>query len=536
MPTQQWQQFEAICQAMADPGFYPHPVSHLERRETHISVVFLTGQWVYKLKKPVDFGFLNFVALSDRRYFCQQEVLLNQRFSHGIYQEVVSLCRDPTGRLTLDGPGEVVEYAVKMVQLPDKCSLKERLHRGTVSLADMEALGRYLAGFYDRARRSPEIDHFGEPQVIGFNVEENFRQVESFTAGMLDPEKWALLRVVSRSFLERWQRLFMRRISSGRVRDGHGDLRSDHIYFHDGIQIIDCIEFNERFRYGDVTVDLAFLHMELDHLGHAALGRALLAAYAAAAADPEIYTLLDFYASYRAMVMVKINCLRYAEAPADPALQDTLRQQAQHYLEQAYRYALQFSRPTLWIFCGLPATGKSTLARETAQTLDLPVFQSDSVRKELLGLIPHQEVVVPFGKGIYRPEMSALVYGQLLALSQEQLKNGHSVIVDATYARRKWRQEARQLAADLDVDVIFVECQCNEETLRRRLTRREAQPSLSDARLQHLPGFLTGFEPLDEIPADLLVRTDTAKPLASAFAEVLSAGYASKTAQVRKVL
>jgi aminoglycoside phosphotransferase family enzyme/predicted kinase len=536
MSMQVWQQFEALCQAMTDPAFYPHPVPRLERRDTHISTVFLTGQWAYKLKKPVDFGFLNFVELSDRLHFCQQEVLLNQRFSQGIYQGVVRICRDPAGKFVLDGCGEPLEYAVKMAQLSEESCLKERLRRGTVSRADLEALGRYLAGFYQHTRRSPEIDHFGDPQVIGFNVEENFRQVESFTAGLLDPKRWALLREVSRSFLKRWHHLFIRRIEAGRVRDGHGDLRSDHIYFHDGIQIIDCIEFNERFRYGDVAADLAFLYMDMDHRGHAVSGRILLAAYVAAAEDPEVYILLDFYAAYRAMVMVKVHCLRFAEAPSEPALQAALQRQARRYLEQAYRYAVQFSRPTLWIFCGLPATGKSTLAREVAEALELPLFRSDAVRKERLGLAAQQEMVAPFGKGIYRPEISALVYGQLLALAQEQLKSGHSVVLDATYARRRWRQEARQLAEDVDVNLLYVECYCSEATMHQRLAQRQVAPSVSDARPEHLSDFLDRFEALAEVSEDSLVRVDTDKPVSAAFAEVLSAAYARKCAQVLKIL
>ncbi len=337
------------------PSFYPHPVNSVIRRDTHISAVFLTGDWVYKLKKPVDFAFLDFQNLAARHHFCQQEVRLNQRFSRDIYRGVVAVRRESAGRLSLDGPGQVVEYAVKMRQLADSWCLKERLKQKLATRSDMKALGRFLAVFYDGAVRSPEIDHFGRPEVIGFNVEENFRQLKPFEGDLLDAEKLAMVRAVSGSFLEHRQALFERRVAAGHIRDGHGDLRSDHVYFHDGIQMIDCIEFNDRFRYGDVSSDLAFLIMDLDHRRRTVLGRALLMAYADAAGDPEVYILLDFYAAYRAMVMVKVHCLRYAEvSPDDIALRSALRRQARRYLEQAYRYAVQFSRPTLWVFCGLP--------------------------------------------------------------------------------------------------------------------------------------------------------------------------------------
>jgi uncharacterized protein len=532
-----WQQFDAICQAMADRSFYPHPVRDLERRDTHISTVFLTGDWVYKLKKPVDFAFLDFRSLSARHHFCQQEVLLNQRFSHDVYLEVVGIHRRSSDRFALMGPGDVVEYAVKMRQLPDSSCLKERLKRRELSRAEVKALGRFLAAFYAGAASSREIDHFGRPEVIGFNVEENFRQVEPFVGDLLDAEKLALVRTVSGSFLARQQARFARRLEAGRVRDGHGDLRSDHIYFHQGIQVIVCIEFNERFRFGDVGSDLAYLIMDLDHRRRGALGRELLAAYAAAASDSEVYLLLDFYAAYRAMVMVKVHCLRYAGVgPENAALRLALRRRARRYLEQAYRYAVRFSRPTLWVFCGLPASGKSTLALELSRLLGHALFQSDAVRKEGFGKGVHKGEAVGFGEEIYRPEITALVYGQLLALAQEELKHGRSAILDATYAQRKWRCDAQQLADDIDANVLVVECRCAEQTLRRRLASREWQPGLSDARLGHLPEFLGRFQAIDEVPLDRHLRISTDARLPTTFGRLLATAYGKKCSQVAKRL
>ena len=530
-------QFDEVCQAMAVPSFYPHPVRTVVRRDTHISVVFLTGDWVYKLKKPVDFAFLDFRSLAARQYFCLQEVRLNQRFSHDIYLGVVAICRDSSGRFSLNGPGCVVEYAVKMRQLADSWCLKERLKQGLATRSEIKRLGRFLAAFHQAAVRSAEIDHFGHPEVIGYNVEENFRQVKAFEAELLDAEKLALVRAVSGSFMEHRQKLFERRVAAGRIRDGHGDLRSDHVYFHNGIQVIDCIEFNDRFRYGDVSSDLAFLIMDLDHRRRSGLGRALLAAYADAAADPDVYMLLDFYATYRAMVMVKVHCLRYAGLGSDDgALRSALRRQARRYLEQAYRYAVQFSRPTLWVFCGLPASGKSTLARELSRVFGLALFKSDALRKETFGKGVQDGTVGGFGEGIYRPEITALVYGRLLALAQEELKHGRSVILDATYAQRKWRLATLQLADDIDADVIVVECRCPEQTLRQRLAARERQPGLSDARLRHLPEFLRGFEVLNEIRRDRHIRANTDARLPTAFARLLATAYGKKCAQVLKRL
>lgn len=527
-----WQRFEAICQAMADPAFYPHSVSHLERRDTHISSVFLTGTWVYKLKKPVDFGFLDFRDQDDRRRFCEREVDLNQRLSHGIYHGVAKICKSDDDRFSLEENGQVMEYAVKMRQLPDAVSLRQLLKKNRIGRAHMKKLGQTLATFYERSNRDPEIDHYGQRDVISFNMEESFRQLEPFLGDVLEREKWEFICQVSRTFLEHRRDLFDRRVETGRIRDGHGDLRADHVYFYRGLQIIDCIEFNDRFRYGDVVADLAFLHMDMEHLGYPEWSRAFLAAYVDAGNDPGLYALLDFYATYRAIVRLKVTCLRLKEV--EKAEQQVLMAEARLYMDQAYQYAIQFSRPTLWVFCGLPATGKSSLAQELAKAELIPLFQSDLVRRERQS-DPHHKVL-PFGQGIYRPGMRHRVYAQLLALAQEKLKGGRSAVLDATFSRRKWRDDARQLAGDLDTNLVFVECLCKKETIRSRLKERETASSLSDARLEHFTQMLEDFEPISELSPKIHLTIDTDQPLRNAFLNVLSQGYACKCDQVKKLI
>lgn len=525
--------FEAVCQAMAEPAFYPHPAIPLECRETHISTVFLAGEWVYKLKKPVDFGFLDFRTLAAQRHFCEREVLLNQRLTHDVYQKVVDICRDEAGRFFLDG-GEPVACAVKMRRLPDEAGMVALLHHSRVTGSDLEELGRHLASFYAQGESSPEISHYGDPEVIAFNMEENFQQVEPFVGAFLERERWEFIREASRAFFHHWGRLFEKRRLHGRIRDGHGDLRAEHVYFYRGIQIIDCIEFNDRFRYGDVASDLAFLHMDLESLGHPEVSRSIMAAYVQHSEDFELYALLDFYATYRALVKVKVACLRSTEIE-DPLARRVSEEMAGEYLDHAYRYALQFSRPTLWVFCGLPASGKSALAERLAEALSLPLFQSDRLRKEGPDHTVLEEEVVPFGEGHYRLSWRQRTYARMLALAQDTLKNGHAAILDATFSRTKWREEARQLATDLDTNLIFVECVSGEETLKARLKEREPGHSLSDARLEHLPEMIKAFEPLTEVAAETHIRLDTEQPLAASFLELLAAGYTSKCAQVKQV-
>jgi predicted kinase len=282
-----------------------------------------------------------------------------------------------------------------------------------------------------------------------------------------------------------------------------------------------------------VVVDLAFLHMDMEHLGHSRWSRAFLAAYVNAANDSELYALLDFYATYRAIVRLKVSCLRLQEVE-NAHDQKTLIEEARLYMDQAYRYAIQFGRPTLWVFCGLPATGKSSLARQVAKALSISLFESDRVRKE--GQADIQEEIVPFGQGLYRTGMRHRVYARLLALAQETLKGGHSVILDATFSHGRWRDDARQLAADLDTNVLFVESVCKEETIRSRLMEREISSCLSDARLQHFPQMLEDFEPLTELTPEVHLKINTDQPLHDSLSETLSAGHARKCAQVERLL
>lgn len=535
--------FEQTCRAFLDPTFYPHPVRELERRDTHISAVFLTGDWAYKLKKPVDFGFLDFSTLEKRIHCSRQEVLLNGRLSRGVYQSVEAVCRDESGRLRLGGGGETVEVAVKMRQLPERANLQSLLAESARNGGGLDGairqrgaeLGHLLAAFYLNSPRSDAIDHFGHPDVVGFNMEENFEQIEPYAARLLPLERWELIRQVSRAFLKNWRPLFERRIEEGRIHDGHGDLRPDHIYLLDPIQVIDCIEFNERFRYGDAAADLSFLHMELERLGQSELSRTILDAYVERARDFDLYALIDFYAAYRAVVKVKVACLRWSELD-DAGERSHQQEDAGEYLTLAYRFAFQFSRPTLWVCCGLPASGKSYLARALAEALSLVYVQSDRLRKEREGLAAAQPVVVGYDEGLYKRERRQYVYAAMLAIAQEELRQGRSVILDASFSRRRWREDARQLALDCDTNLIFVECVCDEASIRERLLQREHTAGASDARLQHLPKMIEEFEPVNELDVSHHLVVDTCHPFEQSLAQVFSAGYARKCAQVQIAL
>jgi aminoglycoside phosphotransferase family enzyme/predicted kinase len=515
---------EALDAALRDPATYPHPVEEVQVEETHISKVFLTGPFVYKVKKPVDFGFLNFSTLEQRRHWCEQEILLNQRLSHGVYLEVVRITKE-AGGFALNGSGEPVEYAVKMRQLPRERQMLELLRRGDLALEMIDDLARVLARFSSSARGGPDIERMGSVDVIRANTEENFSQTEPSVADLLDRDKFLFLRKAVRDFLRRHGDLFQRRVETGRIRDGHGDLRLDHIYFEDGIQIIDCVEFNERFRQEDVTADLAFLAMDLDARGCGHLGWRLVRTYAEAAGDPEVYILLDFYKCYRANVRCKVDCLRLAEGGLGAQEMREIRRRARRYFDLAAGYAAAFSRQTLWVVCGLSASGKSTIADEMATRLGARVHRSDVARKRLFGMAPHEPAPAEFGEGIYTAGATGKTYEILLREVREELGRGNSTIADATFGRRTYRDHVRQIARELEANLMFVECISPEPILRARLADRREGGLITDARLRHFEAQRRAFEAMDELPESMHIRVGTDAPLAQSLLVVFSETY-----------
>ncbi len=518
--------------ALSDPTFYPHPVGKIQIEETHISKVFLTGDFVYKVKKPVNLGFLDFSTLEKRHHYCEQEVLLNQRLSQDVYLDVVAITREP-GRYALNGPGETVEYAVKMRQLPREKTMLELLRRGTLSAAMLQELVHVLSHFYEKTRKGPEIDAMGGPKMIEVNTEEDFTQTAPFVPKILDQGNFSRMHQAVHAFLSDHQDLFQRRIEAGCICDCHGDLRLGHIYFVDGIQIIDCIEFNDRFRYGDVASDLAFLSMDLDYHGFSDVGHTLLTAYARAASDPEVFLLLDFYKCYRAHVRCKVECLRQAagDLSAEKARLAVVR--AQRYFELAYEYATSFSRRTLWIVCGLSGSGKSTIATELAKRMSVQILNSDIIRKKFFGLKPDQPAVARFGEGIYTQVATAQTYERLLLETRRELFIGNSVILDATFGSRQRRELFRCLAEEMGANVIFVECICPDTALRKRLSQRKDKKSVSDARVQHLEAQRQTFEVLSELDDSIHLQVSTDQPLQQSLQQIFSAAYLLRNHQAQ---
>lgn len=428
-------------------------------------------------------------------------------------------------------------HAVDKIEQRDTIISKRNLmRRGKLDRESIDALAGKLAGFYQRGAYAKQNNTFGSLQTIRANCEENFRQTEPFVGEIIDERKFQIIRAATRAFLIRRSALFDQRVEQQRIRDCHGDLRTGHIYFSDGIQIIDCIEFNDRFRYADVTSDLAFLAMDVDFEGHPVIARQLIEEYLNYTEDREIFVLLDFYKCYRAWVRAKVYCFRLQEKN-DANYQAAGRiRKTRRYIDLAYRYTVQFTRPTIWVICGLPASGKSTIAGELAKILKVVVLRSDVVRKELFGLDPEEPQDEAFESGIYSNEVSRHTYAKLLLLAQEEVNKGRSLILDATYSSEYYRDGVICLAKDMDANIIFIECAAPYQTLKKRLMEREATASLSDARLQHLKQFRAQYEPLTEIRNELHVRIDTKLALNECIRQILAHDHFATSQQIGELI
>ena len=306
-----------LIQALLDPEAYPDPPQRVELMQTQMSYVFLAGDYVYKIKKPVDFGFLDYTTLEKRLTFCIKELELNRRLCPDAYLEVVPVT-DDDGRIVMDGKSAVKEYAVKMRRLPHDAMMDVLLADNKVTAEMLADVAAIVAEFHANAATGGDINEIGGIDTVIQNTDENFTQTEKYIGTTISRETFQRIRAYNDGFIKTNTPLFRKRVADGRIRDCHGDLHAAHVCFSDGICIYDCIEFNDRFRYCDVASEVAFLAMDLDHYGRADLSDGFVAAYVRKSRDAELMKLLDFYKCYRACVRGKVGCFQYD----DPYISD----------------------------------------------------------------------------------------------------------------------------------------------------------------------------------------------------------------------
>jgi aminoglycoside phosphotransferase family enzyme len=327
--------------ALLNPEIYSDHPKEVGFFETHISLLFFTGNHVYKVKKPVDFGFLDFTSLEKRKYFCEQEVTLNRRLSPKIYLGVVKITQDGK-RILLDGRGEVVEYAVKMKQIPEELLMDKLLEKRQVTSKMIEAVSEKLAYFYSTAETSDFVKSFARSERVKQDTDENFGQTEKYIGVTISSDAYLEIQNRTNEFFRTQAEIFHQRIAADRIRDCHGDLRLEHIFWGDEISIFDCIEFNERFRYTDTAADIAFLAMDLDYHGKEDLAGHLIQSYIRRSGDQDLVKVLDFYKCYRAYVRGKVESFRLDDPNMPEKEKRGALERAQKYFSLSHRYALRF--------------------------------------------------------------------------------------------------------------------------------------------------------------------------------------------------
>lgn len=492
------------AQALLDPLAYPERPASVELQQTQMSFIFLTGSHAYKTKKPVNLGYLDYTTLEKRGYFCRQELELNRRLSPGAYIGVLPVTQSPAG-IQLGGDGEVIEYAVKMKQLPRDRMMDVLLPQNLVTPAMLETVAALMADFHSRAATGPQISAFGSLEGIRTNNDENFSQTEKYIGSLITQRSHSLIREYTGGFIYGNADLFKRRVDQGRIRDCHGDLHCAHVCFASDIYIYDCIEFNDRFRYCDTASEIAFLAMDMDRYGRADLSASFVQSYIRAGGDKEITALLDFYKCYRACVRGKVACFKYD----DPLLRDkdAIAREAGLYFDLAHKYACR--KPVVIIVTGLIGTGKTTAARKIGQGLGYAVLSSDVIRKELAGVPAGEQHYDDFSSGLYSPAFTEKTYAELFSRAQGLLNKGQSVIMDASFKKRSDRAAALKLAAGSGANFLAVECVADEATIKGRLERRKQAGSVSDGRWEIFADIKKDFEKVDEISGPGHIIFDT---------------------------
>ena len=427
--------------------------------ETHSAVVFFVGDRAYKLKKPVNLGFLDFRSREAREAVCHREVELNRRLAPDVYLGVADL---------VDPDGALCDHLVVMRRMPTERRLSALVTAGIDVDDHLWRLAHLLAAFHAGAERSPAADEAAGVDALTRRWAANTAELMPYVGGSIDVGEVEAVQGLAERYLAGRRPLFERRVAEGRACDGHGDLLADDVFcLDDGPRVLDCIEFDDRLRYGDVLADVAFLAMDLERLGRPDLAACFLGAYREHAGDTWPTSLAHHHIAYRAQVRAKVAAIRSGQGHAASA------GEAEGLLDLARRH-LDAGRVRLVVVGGLPGTGKSTLAAGLGDATGATLLRSDEVRKELAGLAPDQPAPAAFGEGIYRPEATADAYGELLRRAAVATGLGESVILDASWTDAEWRAKVHSLAEEGHTDLVELHCSAPPSVAAARIRQRAA--------------------------------------------------------------
>ena len=517
-----------LIEELKNPATYGSDVDSVDVLQTHISFVVLTGKFAYKIKKPVDFGFLDFSTLEKRKYFCEEEVRLNRRLCPDIYLDVVPLTREG-GKLVMGGRGQVVDYAVKMQEFSQEQIMNNLLQREKVHEEIIGNICRILVDFYNASEKSKEIEKFGQIESIKKNIDENFEQTEQVINITIPRNMYSFIKKVNNEFFKKRKSVFLKRIKDGRIKDCHGDLHSGNIVLSDKIYIFDCIEFNERFRYCDVASDIGFLAMDLDYQNHPYLSSYLINLYVENSGDKDIFKMLNFYKSYRAYVRGKVIGFRLNDSNLEEREKNAIIRTSKKYYNLSYYYAslisidLHKDRPIIFIVSGLSGTGKSTLALKLSVDYNASYLNTDIIRKEIAGVDRYERHLDEINTGLYQPDKIDFTYKKVIEKTDELLKNGDSVVLDATFQKKKYRDMAQEIADKNDAIFILIQTIAPDNIVKNWLDIRLKKKTVSDGRWEVYINQKKTFEPYLSQEKPLIVDTSQGeyKPRLETFWKIL---------------
>ncbi|HHH35916.1 MAG TPA: aminoglycoside phosphotransferase [Gammaproteobacteria bacterium] len=494
---------------LQSPALLGHPARSPRLVETHISWVILTGEFAYKIKKPVNLGFLDFSTLALRRHYCEEELRLNRRLAPQIYLAVVPITGSPEAP-RLGGAGTPFEYAVKMRQFDPDQQFDRLLARQALTYDHIDTVARQISVFHEDAAVAPRDSDYGTLEAVWQPVAENHEQILPLLKDADEIARLERLQDWFHSLRARHEALFLERKARGRIRECHGDLHLANIALYRGeVVIFDCLEFNDRLRWIDVISDAAFLVMDLECRGRRDLGFRFLNDYLHHGGDYEGLPLLPYYLAYRAMVRAKVARIRLAQPDLDQETRRRAQEEFRTYLSLAEGYARP-PRPALLITHGLSGAGKTTVTQPLLERLGAVRIRSDVERKRLFGLDSSTHKAVAPGRDIYSAAASERTYRRLAELAATVIEAGYPVIVDATFLKRAERESFRRLAKRLRVPFVILHCHAPLPLLRQWIRERQAAGSdASDADLAVLEHQLAGQEPLAEEEQRQVVDIDT---------------------------
>ncbi|OGT20086.1 MAG: hypothetical protein A2V90_07275 [Gammaproteobacteria bacterium RBG_16_57_12] len=502
-----------IIARLLDENCYPHHVENIRLLETHISWVILSGPYAYKVKKPLDLGFLDFSTLEKRHYYCLEELRLNRRLAPQLYVDVVSINGSPDAP-RFEGLGEILDYAVRMRQFPQSAMLAEVLARNELTAGQLDRLVDDIARFHHDIIRSTADQPYGDPEHIFSPVMENFTQIRHWLSEHPDQAALDELQSWTQRTFDRLRPVFDARKQQGFIRECHGDMHLGNMVLLDGrITLFDGIEFNPDLYRIDVMNDIAFLVMDLQHRGQSDGANRVLNRYLEITGDYAGLVVLRFYRVYRAMVRAKVACIRAGQASLPTAQRQATVDEYHGYLQQALDY-IRRDRPALLINHGLSGSGKTRISQRLLEHLGAIRLRSDIERKRMFNIPAHQSSQSGIQSGIYTAEATSRTYQHLHTLSRDLLENGHIVIVDATFLDRTHRASFRDLANSLGIPYLILHYEAREEILRERIRQRmQAADDASEADLRILESQLARYEPLSDPERRQCISINTEDPV-----------------------